>query len=181
MERGVQGSGLINRVDLSLVVVLALVFVVPCSLGLLGGFPVHEVLGFVVTILVLQGLAAAAGVGLRIPEVLLVPLLASVAAGVILGIFRICDLFSERSSRVGRQIGRVKLLMERHPALSTYGDFMLIPIMWIPGFGLYGTPVVAWILHWRGPRSVLLMLAGWLIACLFVLGMAEGFRAVLRI
>ncbi|HXW98146.1 MAG TPA: hypothetical protein VEI51_00290 [Methanomicrobiales archaeon] len=181
MERQVQGSGMIGRADVSLAVVLALVFVLPMLLGLLGGFPVHEMLGFVLTILVLQGLAAAAGVGLRIPEALLLPLLLSVASGVIIGIYLVCDLFSEGSPRVRAQIGRVKLLMERHPSLSTYGEFMLVPIMWIPGFGLYGTPVVAWILHWRGPRSVLLMLAGWLIACLFVLGMAEGFRAVLRI
>jgi uncharacterized membrane protein len=56
---------------------------------------------------------------------------------------------------------------------------MLIPIMWIPGLGLYGTPVVAWILHWRGSRSILLMLTGWLIACLAVLLTAEGILSLI--
>ncbi len=137
------------------------------------------VLGFIASILILQGLAAAAGIGLGFPALHLIVLMISVAAGIILVIYRVCDLFSERSARVAGQIGRVKDLMDRHQALRTYGEFMLIPIMWIPGFGLYGTPVVAWILHWRGLRSVLLMLAGWLLACLFVLTMTEGIRALL--
>jgi uncharacterized membrane protein len=56
---------------------------------------------------------------------------------------------------------------------------MLIPIMWIPGLGLYGTPVVAWILHWRKSRSILLMLTGWLIACLAVLLTAQGILSLI--
>ena len=167
------------RPGVSSAAILALLVVLPCGLGLLGGFPLVEILGFIASILVLQGLAAAAGVGLGLPVPLLLPILLSVAAGMILGIFRVCDLFSCRSERVARQIERVRLLMEGHPALSTYGEFMLVPIMWIPGFGLYGTPIVAWILHWRGTSSVLLMLTGWLIACLFVLTMTVGIRALL--
>jgi uncharacterized membrane protein len=159
--------------------ILFLLVILPCIIGLLGGFPLVTVLGFIISILILQGLAAAAGIGLGIPPFLLIPLMISVAAGIFLGIYRICDLFSGRSRRVARQIGRVKDLMDRHQALRTYGVFMLVLIMWIPGFGLYGTPVVAWILHWRGVRSILLMLAGWLIACLFVLTMTAGIRALL--
>jgi hypothetical protein len=172
-------TGLIARPGISAAGILLLLFVLPCAIGLLGGFPVAEALGFILTICILQGLAAAAGIGLGFPAVHLIPFMLSVAAGIILGIYRICDLFSERSRRVASQISRVRDLMERHQALSTYGEFMLIPIMWIPGFGLYGTPVVAWILHWRGLRSVLLMLTGWLLACLFVLTMTAGIRMML--
>jgi hypothetical protein len=170
---------LIGRTGRSAATIFLLLMILPCLLGLLGGFPLVTVLGFIISILVLQGLAAAAGIGLGIPPFLLIPLMISVAAGVVLGIFRICDLFSERSQRVAGQIGRVKDLMDRHQALRTYGEFMLILIMWIPGFGLYGTPVVAWILHWRGLRSILLMLTGWLLACLFVLTMTVGIRALI--
>ena len=172
-------KSLIGRPGRSAATILLLLLILPCLLGLLGGSPLVTVLGFITSILVLQGLAAAAGIGLGIPAFLLIPLMVSVAAGVDLGIYRICDLFSERSQRVAQQIGRVKELMDRHQTLRTYGEFMLILIMWIPGFGLYGTPVVAWILQWRGLRSILLMLTGWVIACLFVLGMAEGILAML--
>jgi hypothetical protein len=179
MLREIPETGTVWRPGISTGAVLVLLFILPCSIGLLGGIPLFEVLGFIVSILILQGLAAAAGIGLGFPVDLLLPLLASVAAGIILGIFRVCDLFSGRSRRVARQIERIKDLMERHRALGTYGEFMLIPIMWIPGFGLYGTPTLAWILNWRGLRSVLLMLTGWLIACLFVLTMTVGIRTIL--
>jgi hypothetical protein len=179
MRRVILDTGLRGLGDVSAAAILFLVLLLPCLLGSLGGFPLVEILGFIASILVLQGLAAAAGIGLGIPVSLLLPFMVSVAAGIILGIYRICDLFSMRSQRVAHQIGKVGELMGRHQALSTYGEFMLVVIMWIPGFGLYGTPVVAWILNWRGLRSVLLMLTGWLIACLFVITMAAGIRALL--
>jgi hypothetical protein len=172
-------NGMLGRPGTSGATILLLLVILPCLIGLAGGFPLVTVLGFIISILILQGLAAAAGIGLGIPPFLLIPLMVSVAAGIFLGIYRICDLFSERSQRVARQIGRIKNLMDSHQALRTYGEFMLVMIMWIPGFGLYGTPVVAWILNWRGVRSVLLMLAGWLIACLFVLTMTAGIRMML--
>jgi hypothetical protein len=172
-------TGMLGRPGTSGATILLLLVILPCLIGLAGGFPLVTVLGFIISILILQGLAAAAGIGLGIPPFLLIPLMVSVAAGIFLGIYRICDLFSERSQRVARQIGRIKNLMDSHQALRTYGEFMLVMIMWIPGFGLYGTPVVAWILNWRGVRSVLLMLTGWLIACLFVLTMTAGIRMML--
>ncbi len=178
MGQGTRDTGMIWRPGISVAVILILLVILPCLIGLLGGVPLIEVLGFIVSILILQGLAAAAGIGLGFPPFLLIPLMISVAAGIFLGIYRVCDLFSERSKRVARQIGRVKGLMDRHQALRTYGEFMLVLIMWIPGFGLYGTPVVAWILHWRGLRSILLMLTGWLIACLAVITMTAGIRAM---
>jgi hypothetical protein len=178
MERRTLATGLVSRHGTSAATILLLIVVLPCSIGLLGGFPLVTVLGFIVSILIFQGFAAAAGTGLGFSPFLLLPLMISVAAGIFLSIYRVCDLFSERSQRVARQIGRVKELMDRHQALRTYGEFMLVLIMWIPGFGLYGTPVVAWILHWRGLRSILLMLTGWLIACLAVITMTAGIRAM---
>ena len=179
MGQGTRDTGMRGRPEISAAAILFLLVILPCLLGMLGGLSLIAILGFIASIFVLQGLAAAAGIGLGFPPLLLIPLMISVAAGIILGISGICDLFSGRSQRVARQIGRVKVLMDRHQALRTYGEFMLVLIMWIPGFGLYGTPVVAWILHWSGLRSILLMLIGWLAACLFVLTMTAGIRAIL--
>jgi hypothetical protein len=179
MGEEISDTGMFGRRGSSAATILLLLVILPCLIGFLGGFSLVTVLGFIISILILQGLAAAAGIGLGFPPILLIPLMISVAAGIFVGIYRICDLFSERSQRVARQIGRIKDLMDRHQALRTYGEFMLVLIMWIPGFGLYGTPVVAWILNWRGLRSILLMLTGWLLACLFVLTMTTGIRAML--
>lgn len=162
----------------SLTAILLLLVVIPCLIGLLGGVSVGAVLGFLLSTFVLQGFAPAAGIGLGFPVYLLLPFLASVAAGVILGIFRICDLFSEKSPWVANHICRISDLMERHGILKSYGEYMLVPVMWVPGLGLYGTPVLAWILHWRSTRSVALMLTGWIVACLVVLGLVEGILAL---
>jgi hypothetical protein len=159
--------------------ILFLLIVTPCLIGFAGGVSPAVIIGFILSTLVLQGFAPAAGIGLGFPLHLLLPFLVSVAAGIILLIFRVCDLFSERSPWVATQIRKVEGLMEEHPVLKSYGEFVLLPIMWVPGLGLYGTPILAWILRWRGLRSVLLMLAGWLIACLVVLGMAEGILVML--
>jgi uncharacterized membrane protein len=159
--------------------ILLLLIALPMLMGWIGGFSPAVVLGFIISILVLQGLAPPVGIGLGLHPLLLLPIMTSVAAGVIIGIFRVCDLFSGRSERVARWIGKVRGTLDRYPGWCTYGEFMLIPIMWIPGLGLYGTPVVAWILHWRGSRSILLMLTGWLIACLAVLLTAEGILSLI--
>jgi hypothetical protein len=160
------------------VAVLFLLIIIPCLLGFFGGASPAAIVGFILSTLVLQGFAPAAGIGLGFPVHLLLPFLVSVAAGVILLIFLVCDLFSGRSPWVMKHIGKVESIMEKHPVLKSYGEFVLLPIMWVPGLGLYGTPILAWILHWRSLRSVLLMLAGWLIACLVVLGTAEGILVI---
>ncbi|HVP93773.1 MAG TPA: hypothetical protein VMS89_01230 [Methanoregulaceae archaeon] len=162
------------KVDADLVAILLLLLVIPFVIGLIGGISLPASLGFILSILVLQGLAPPVGIILGFPVYLLIPFLLSVAAGFILMIFRVCDIFSGKSRWVMRQIAKVEALMEKHPVLNSYGQIALIAIMWVPGLGLYGTPFLAWILHWRSPYAILLMLVGWLIACLVVLGMASG-------
>jgi uncharacterized membrane protein len=159
--------------------IFLLLIALPMLMGWIGGFSPAVILGFIISTLVLQGLAPPVGIGLGLHPLLLLAIMTSVAAGVIIGIFRVCDLFSGRSERVTRWIGKVRGTLDRYPGWCTYGEFMLIPIMWIPGLGLYGTPVVAWILHWRKSRSILLMLTGWLIACLAVLLTAQGILSLI--
>jgi hypothetical protein len=160
---------------------LLLLVIVPVSIGLAGGISPPQILGFIVSILLLQGLAPAAGIGLGIPVPHLLLILTSVAAGVIIGIYEICDIFHERSERVARWIGKIEGVLDKYPFLKSYGEYMLVPIMWVPGIGLYGTPVIAWVFGWRGLRAVLLMLTGWLIACLSVLGMTKGVLGIFHL
>ncbi|HVN65494.1 MAG TPA: small multi-drug export protein [Methanomicrobiales archaeon] len=172
-------TGWIRGVDADLVAIPVLLLVLPLVIGLVGGLSIPAILGFIVSILLLQGLAPPAGIALGLPVYLLIPFLVSVAAGAILLIYRVCDIFSEKSAWLKSKIAKVKELMDKHPALHSYGEVALIALMWVPGLGLYGTPILAWILNWRGPRAVLLMLTGWLIACLVVLGTAEGILTLL--
>ena len=158
---------------------VGLIVILPVVVGFVGGSLPHQVLGFVTAILLLQGLAPPAGIGMGLPVPHLLLIAASVAIGVFLGVFMICDIFSNRSARITRWIGKIQATMEKYQFLNRFGEYLLIPIIWMPGIGLYGTPVVAWFLHWRRPRSLLLMLTGWLIACLAVTGVTEGILHIL--
>ncbi len=156
-----------------------LILILPVAIGFAGGSPPHRVLGFVTAILLLQGLAPPAGIGMGLPVPHLLLITTSVAIGVFLGVFIICDIFSNRSARIMRWIGKIQATMGKYRFLNRYGDLMLVPIIWMPGIGLYGTPAVAWFLHWRRPRSILLMLTGWVIACLVVTGVTEAILTML--
>jgi hypothetical protein len=160
-------------------IVLFLILVLPIIVGLTAGTHPARTFGYVIAILLLQGLAPTAGIGMGLPVPQLLVIATSVATGVILGISRVCDLFSERSARITMWIAKIRVTMEKYQVLKKYGEYMLIPVMWVPGIGLYGTPIVAWVLHWRGTRALLLMLTGWLIACLTVIGVTEGILASL--
>jgi hypothetical protein len=171
----------LRRPGLAPACILSLLVILPVLIGWAAGSSPPRILGFLLSILLLQGLAPPVGIGLGLPIVHLLLIMASVATGVILGIFLVCDLFSEKSEWITRRIGRINGTLERYRALMTYGEYMLIPIMWVPGIGLYGTPVIAWVLRWRGLRSILLMLTGWLIACLAVVGVVQEILFLLHL
>jgi hypothetical protein len=161
--------------------ILLLLFVLPVLIGVTCGSTAPSTFGFIVSVLLLQGLAPTVGMGLGLPVPHLLLIMTSVALGAIIGIFRTCDLFSEKSELVARWIGKIQGTMEKYRFLRVYGQYMLIPIMWVPGIGLYGTPVIAWVLHWRGFRALTLMLAGWLIASLAVIGVITELLTLLHL
>jgi uncharacterized membrane protein len=82
--------------------------------------------------------------------------------------------FALTSDRVNRWIGRVEQKMQDHKYLHRYGPISCILIAWIPGIGLYGTPVIAWILRWDRILSVVFTVTGFFLASLLMLIIAEG-------
>ncbi|MDD1677804.1 MAG: hypothetical protein LUO93_01285, partial [Methanomicrobiales archaeon] len=58
--------------------------------------------------------------------------------------------------------------------LSRYGPIMLIPIIWIPGISLFGSPVVGWLFRWNRWFSILCMSIGWMIAISVVMATSLG-------
>ncbi len=154
--------------------ILFLLVVLPVAIGWTADLSPAQVIGFIGSIFLLQGLSPPVGIGLGLPPLQLFGILASVGTGIILVIFLVCDLLSGKSERISNWIKKIEGTMEKYQFLNKFGEFMLIPLMWVPGIGLYGAPVIAWVLGWRSLRPVLLMLAGWLIACLGVAGVTSG-------
>ena len=112
--------------------------------------------------------------GSRYSPLVVLVLMTSIALAIILGIMEVCDLFAEQSERIQRWIQRIDARTKEITYLRTYGALMLIPIIWVPGIALYGTPLVAWIFRWDRGISIFCMITGWIVATGLVMGTTLG-------
>jgi len=151
----------------------------PVGVGLSYGVSPEVMIGLVTSVIIFQALAAVVGLSLKIPPVFVLAVMTSVAFTVILTVFEICDAFAHRSMRVQGWIAKMKVVSEKYYRFKKYGEVALLMIIWIPGIGLYGCVLIAWIFHWRGVKAITLMLMGWLIASLVVMLASLGIISIM--
>lgn len=176
---GTTGSRSITDAVLALLFFLAGVIVIPIVLGFTFHVPAHVTLGFVAAILIFQPFAAAVGAGLSLPPVFIIATLISVAFSVIFGIFELCNGFAERSARLSHFIANVKGISDRSVFFRKFGIYMLIPFILVPGVGLYGCAILAWLFHGKTVRGVLVIMIGWtLISSIILLSSLEIMQMV---
>jgi uncharacterized membrane protein len=157
------------EVSKAVMIILVGAIVVPIGVGLAFEVSPGAMLGLASSVILFQALAAVVGLGLTIHPVFVLAVMTSVALTVILTIFEVCDTFAHRSTRVQGWIEKMKVVSERSGTFHKYGELALFPIIWIPGIGLFGCALIAWIFQWRGPKAILLMLMGWVVATLVVM------------
>ena len=153
--------------------------VIPLSVGLSFGVSPGAMMSLVTSVILFQALAAMVGLGLNIPPVFVLAAMTSVALTVILTVFEICDAFAHRSTRVQGWIAKMKVVSEKSDTFNKYGELALLPIIWIPGIGLYGCALIAWIFQWRGVKAIGPMLTGWVIASLIVMLASLGLISIM--
>lgn len=161
--KGIEG---ICQAALFLVTGLVLI---PVAIGLIFRVSLWDLFGFVGSILILQPMAVVIGVGLRIPPVPIMLVICSFGIAIFYGLFGICDSFAERSAWLRRHLDSVQTIAQKSSLFQRYGVLTLIPFIWIPGVGLYGCVLLAWIFKWRGIKWVGVIMAGWIISALIVL------------
>ncbi|WP_221057813.1 hypothetical protein [Methanoculleus chikugoensis] len=162
------------RVARAVAFVLLFLLAVPLLLGFAFGVSPAAVFALIGSTLLLQAAAAVVGLSLGLHPVVVLLFLTSVAAAVLIGILEVCDLFAERSRTIQRLLSKIDVKTGSIDYLKRYGALMLIPVIWIPGIALYGTPVVAWIFQYPRAISLLCMLAGWMIAVIVVMAATMG-------
>ena len=118
--------------------------------------------------------ASPVGLALGLGTIRTATIMGCVALGIALTIFEICDTLAMSSERVRKWIEAMKKRTEKYPKIQKFGPITCTFISWIPGIGLYGTPVVAWILRWKRAPSIFFTVVGFLIASLLVLFAANG-------
>jgi uncharacterized membrane protein len=150
------------------------IVLIPVAIGLSYRISLWHMLGLVGSVLILQPMAVIVGVGLGIPPIPIMLIMISFGISTIFGLFTICDTFAERSAWLRKHLDSVQEIARKSSLFQRYGIFTLIPFIWIPGVGLYGCALLAWLFHWRGAKGVGVIMAGWILSTLLVLGTAIG-------
>ncbi len=184
MEQGLSMSGHLNeilkipkrmRISGHTMYVSLIVFlfslVIPIFLGWWTGVPTDKVLALITSTLIFQAAAAIVGLGLGLHPLLIMVSMSSVAIASMITIFELSQILGDRSERMNLWIRNIQNRTGRLSFLRKYGSLMLVPTIWVPGIGLYGTPLVARIFGWdrRISVSILCMTLGWVVAMAFVM------------
>jgi uncharacterized membrane protein len=160
-------------------VFLAGVLAVPFIIGSYNQTAPVEILGLVGSILILQPFAVVIGLGLGINSLSLLLIMSSFGISVIFVLFGICDLFAEHSEWLRTYLKKIETITQKSEMVKKYGMYSLIPFIWVPGVGLYGCVLIAWLFRWRGVRSVAVIFAGWMLATALVLLASLGIMEII--
>jgi uncharacterized membrane protein len=139
-------------------------FVIPMGLALLYRIPPAVLSALALSTFLLQAGAAGTGAvgGNGVANLLVVT---SFGLGIILVEFEILDHVAHGSRRISAWISGMSRKAAEIRFLPRFGMFLLLPLMWMPGIGLYGGVVVAWVLRWDRVRSFAVLALGWMLAC----------------
>jgi uncharacterized membrane protein len=153
---------------------IGIAMILPLLLGALSGMSPGVTAGFLLLVFALQAIAAPLGLILGFSPLQVLAIMACFGFGVILAVFEICRTLAESSQRVGSFIAAIERQTASHPLLRNYGAISCFFIVWIPGIGIYGTPIIAWLFCWRQTPSILFTLAGFLSGCVFFMYAVGG-------
>jgi uncharacterized membrane protein len=153
---------------------------IPLLIGLYNQNTVGEIIGMVISVFILQPLAVAVGLGLGIHPVQVMFIMISFGVSVILVLPRICDMFAEQSEWLRKNLKKIGAITEKSEMFRKYGIYTFIPFIWVPGVGLYGCVMIAWLFKWRSAKAGAIILAGWILAALIVLLTSVGIFQILQ-
>jgi uncharacterized membrane protein len=160
-------------------VFLAGVLAVPFIIGSYAQIAPEKILGLVGSILILQPFAVVVGLGLGVNPVSLLLIMCSIGISVIFVLSGICDVFAEHSEWLRTHLKKIETITQKSEMVKKYGMYSLIPFIWVPGVGLYGCVLIAWLFRWRGLHTVAVIFAGWMLATALVMLASLGIMEIL--
>jgi len=168
----------LKELSKALIFFFLFVIAVPVMMGMVLNIPAAHILSFLASTFILQAAAPPLGGPLGLSPATILSLMASFSFGVVLAILEVCESLALTSERVSRWIAKVGKKMEKYPAIRKYGAVSCTLIAWIPGIGLYGTPIIAWILGWNRWLSAVFTTIGFVIAAAFVIFVAQHIKSI---
>jgi len=170
---------IIEILKIALIVIMGVV-IIPISIGFFNNIAFTAVLGLITSILIFQPFAVVIGLGLGFDALPLMFIMCSVGLSVIFGLLKTCDMFANRSEWLHRHLEKVETITQKSRLFKKYGMVAFIPFMWVPGVGLYGCVMIAWLLRWRGTFAITMIFIAWMLAVLIVLLTSMGLLAVFQ-
>jgi uncharacterized membrane protein len=147
---------------------------IPLLIGIIAGVPESVILALVSSCFLLQATASPVGVGLNLSPAVILAVMTSFALGMVLGILEICDTFAKTSEKVQKLLDKTEKKMQKVKIIYKYGSISCLFISWIPGLGLYSTPVIAWLFRWKRLPAVFFTVLGFFLVALGFLLLAMG-------
>jgi len=174
-----QFKGILEIFRIALIAVIGIIEI-PLVIGLYNQNTPGEIFGLVASIFILQPLAVAVGLGLGIHPVQVMLIMMSFGISVIFILFGICDMFAERSEWLHQHLKKIEAITEKSEMFKKYGIYTFIPFIWVPGIGLYGCVMIAWLFKWRSARAGAIILTGWILAAFLVLMTSIGIFSIIQ-
>jgi BASS family bile acid:Na+ symporter len=173
------GRLVLKKISKALLLFIGIAVVLPLVIGYLAGVGSAQILAMVTSTLLLQAAAPPVGMAMGLSPAIILVTMGCFAVGMVMAIFEICDGLSASSQKVRNWIDKVAKISDKHPVIKKYGAISCCFIAWIPGIGLYGTPVIAWVFKWKRLPAIIFTVTGFLIAAFFVLFFASKINEVL--
>ena len=173
------GRLVLKKLSKALLLFIGIAVVLPLLIGAVIGVSSAEILAMVTSTLLLQAAAPPVGMAMGLSPAVILVIMGCFAVGMVMAIFEICDGLSASSEKVRNWIDKVSKISDKHPVIKKYGAISCCFIAWIPGIGLYGTPVIAWVFKWKRLPSLIFTVSGFLIAAFFVLFFASKINEIL--
>jgi uncharacterized membrane protein len=103
--------------------------------------------------------------------------LSCIAVGVTLFLFGLCGTLEKRSPRFARFLERTRAKVQGSALLATYGIFGLVPLVMILGFWFCAP--AACLSGWRRDYATILIMTGYIIACIVTILATQGAIGIL--
>jgi Putative small multi-drug export protein len=161
---------ILRQLAKALMIIIGIGIALPLIIGYISGITPGLILALIAATLALQATASPVGVGLGLPPAIIMAVMICFALGMVLGIYEILDTMALTSPKVKGWLDKTEQKMSKLKKFQKYGAFACIFISWIPGLGLYSTPMIAWVLRWNKWLSIICTVFGFsLVAAFFML------------
>lgn len=169
----------LKKISLAFLVFFVFAVGIPLLIGTVLGIDSSLVLAQVTSVFMLQAVAPSIGMAIGLSAPLILTFMACFALGITVALIMICEGLAASSRRITRWVEKMKTMTDKHPIMQKYGPIGCFFVVWTPGIGLWGTPVLAWALKWKRVPSIFFTVTGFVVAAVIFMVFASRINEVL--